>query len=58
MHIQCPYCWEDIDIEEIPFSEETVELVLDCEVCCRPIAITATWDDEDEAPWLDVRPES
>ena len=58
MNITCPYCWERIDIEEIPYSEESVELVLDCEVCCRPIAITASWDSENDPPWLDVRAES
>ena len=58
MDITCPYCWEHIDIEDIPYSEETVELVLDCEVCCRPIAVSATWMNEEESPWLDVRAES
>jgi hypothetical protein len=53
-----PYCWEHIDIEEIHYSEVPVELVLDCEVCCRPIAISATWEMEDDPPYLDVRAES
>ena len=56
--ITCPYCWEQIEIEEIPHSEEAVNLVLDCEVCCRPISVTATWESEDEPPWLDVLAES
>lgn len=58
MEITCPYCWETITIEEIPYSEESVELILDCEVCCSPIAITADWQDEDEVPSLDVRTDS
>lgn len=58
MNITCPYCWENIDIEELPYSVEGVELVLDCEVCCRPIAITASWDSAEDPPWLDARPES
>ena len=58
MDITCPYCWERIDIEELQYSKEEVKLVLDCEVCCRPIVVTATWEIEDEPPWLDVRKES
>lgn len=58
MNITCPYCWERIDTEEIQYSPEPVEMVLDCEVCCRPIVVRAEWDDEDSEPWLDVRAES
>jgi hypothetical protein len=45
--ITCPYCWQQIDIEA-PFPSATpVEFVTDCEVCCRPIRVVATWDAED-----------
>lgn len=57
MTIQCPYCWEFIETEEIPYSEEAVELVLDCEVCCRPIALRVTWQGDDE-PLVETRAES
>ena len=58
MQITCPHCWETIDIEEIPYSPGSVELVIDCEVCCRPIAITAQWNGEEDEAQLDVRAES
>lgn len=37
--IQCPYCGEMITIEPEP-SDEVVEYVEDCHVCCRPIVIS------------------
>lgn len=57
MTIQCPYCWEMIETEEIAYAEEEVELVLDCEVCCRPIRLRVSWDGNDE-PIVDVQAES
>lgn len=56
--IQCPYCWEDIEIVVDP-SEPDQQYVEDCFVCCRPIhlhiqidyegdiSITARSEDED-----------
>ena len=34
--IQCPYCWETLDISVDPSVPEQ-EYVEDCQVCCRPI---------------------
>jgi len=46
LQIQCPYCsikqWIEID----PTEGETQSLIIDCEVCCRPIEIAALWDEE------------
>lgn len=42
---QCPYCWEKISM----FLERTIELqtyVEDCEICCNPIQITASFESE------------
>ncbi len=36
--IQCPYCWELIEIT-IDCSVSSQEYVEDCEVCCRPIVL-------------------
>jgi hypothetical protein len=55
--ITCPYCWQNISIEEPPKTDGAVEFITDCEVCCRPIRVTATWDDE-SGPFLEVEPES
>ncbi len=37
--VSCPYCNEPLYIEPEP-SDETVEYVEDCHVCCRPIVVT------------------
>jgi hypothetical protein len=36
--IQCPYCWEMIEIT-VDCSVTSQEYVEDCEVCCRPIVM-------------------
>ena len=42
--IQCPYCGEAIVIEPEP-SDEVMEYVEDCHVCCRPIVITVSYSE-------------
>lgn len=37
--IQCPYCWEQIEVV-VDCSIEQQEYTEDCSVCCRPIIIT------------------
>ena len=44
-HIQCPYCWESIEIVVDP-SAGSQTYVEDCFVCCRPIEITVDVDYE------------
>lgn len=44
--IQCPYCWEQLEIFVDP-SVRDQEYVEDCQVCCQPILIHA-WFDADE----------
>lgn len=34
--VQCPYCWENIDIE-VEAGDEPQSFIQDCTVCCRPI---------------------
>ena len=34
--INCPYCWESIEILVDPSVDEQ-DYIEDCEVCCRPI---------------------
>ena len=43
--VQCPYCWESLVIEP-EFSDEVIEYVEDCHVCCRPIVITVSYSEE------------
>lgn len=54
--IQCPYCWETLDISVDPSVPEQ-EYVEDCQVCCQPILIHVTFDD-DLAPQVNVRAEN
>ena len=39
--LQCPYCWEQIEIL-VDGSVDEQEYIEDCSVCCRPINITVT----------------
>jgi Cysteine-rich CPXCG len=44
--IDCPYCGERIEIV-VDGSVPDAEYVEDCEVCCRPMMITVTVDDDE-----------
>jgi len=55
-NIQCPYCWENIEIT-IDCSVESQEYIEDCEVCCRPIVMQITVSIEGE-PRVEVERES
>ncbi len=37
--IQCPYCWEVIEVV-VDCSVATQHYVEDCEICCRPISLS------------------
>lgn len=54
--IQCPYCGEAITIlVDCSISEQ--QYVEDCQVCCRPIMITVSLD-EQGLPQVEVRSEN
>ncbi|UAB81572.1 CPXCG motif-containing cysteine-rich protein [Marixanthomonas sp. SCSIO 43207] len=38
---QCPYCWEQISMLLDP--SVTATYVEDCEICCNPIEVSATF---------------
>ncbi len=42
--LHCPYCGEAIELV-IEGSNEQHDYIEDCQVCCRPIAVTAWMDD-------------
>ncbi|MDK8464721.1 CPXCG motif-containing cysteine-rich protein [Marinobacter sp. SS13-12] len=54
--IQCPYCWETLDISVDP-SVADQEYVEDCQVCCQPIVVHVVLD-ENLTPTVDVRAEN
>lgn len=37
--VQCPYCWETIELV-VDCSVDEQEYTEDCSVCCRPMIIT------------------
>ncbi len=45
MRVRCPYCGEGIPIE-VDRSAGRQEYVEDCSVCCRPIEIGVTLDEQ------------
>jgi len=43
---QCPYCWEQISMLLDP-SIRIQKYIEDCEVCCNPIEVNSTFDDNE-----------
>jgi len=54
--VQCPYCWETLDLTVDP-SVEDQEYVEDCQVCCQPILVHVVLD-ENLTPSVTVRAEN
>ena len=54
--IQCPYCGEQIEVL-VDYSIRRQEYVEDCQVCCKPITLSISIDDEYGA-YIDARPET
>lgn len=42
----CPYCWQNISMI-LDMSVEEQTYIEDCEVCCRPIEIRYTTENEE-----------
>jgi hypothetical protein len=42
----CPSCGEEIELVLDPGGGPVQEYVEDCEVCCHPMQLTVTWDDD------------
>ncbi|MCB0484886.1 MAG: CPXCG motif-containing cysteine-rich protein [Flavobacteriaceae bacterium] len=43
---QCPYCWEEISMLLDTSITET-DYIEDCEVCCNPIQVVVSFDDNE-----------
>jgi hypothetical protein len=54
-NVQCPACWETIEVV-VDCSVEEQEYTEDCSVCCRPMIVTVNADDG-ELQSVDVRSE-
>jgi hypothetical protein len=53
--IECPYCGETIEVV-VDCSVESQSYIEDCQVCCRPITLTVTVD-EDGLPQVQTHAE-
>ncbi|GAB3344150.1 CPXCG motif-containing cysteine-rich protein [Marilutibacter aestuarii] len=53
--VHCPYCGEPLELL-LDVSSGTQRYIEDCQVCCRPINVTASVD-EDGAVHVDVAAE-
>ncbi|MGH7448328.1 MAG: CPXCG motif-containing cysteine-rich protein [Longimicrobiales bacterium] len=42
--VACPYCGEEIELFIDPGGGAVQDYVEDCEVCCRPLQLTVSWD--------------
>ncbi|WP_198962801.1 CPXCG motif-containing cysteine-rich protein [Mangrovitalea sediminis] len=42
--VQCPYCWETIEVLLDP-SEPSQSYIEDCQVCCHPIQFRVEIDE-------------
>ena len=54
--VQCPYCGERIEIL-VDWSVRRQEYIEDCQVCCQPMILKVTIDEE-QSVVVDVRSES
>jgi hypothetical protein len=58
LSITCPTCWQTFEIDLPGHSSQEIEMVTDCEVCCRPMQVTISWPDPGEEPVVNVDSES
>jgi hypothetical protein len=42
--VQCPYCWQKVEIAIDPGSGDSQQYEEDCEVCCRPWLVSVYYD--------------
>lgn len=53
--IQCPFCFERFAVELFPEDGTQQEIVYDCEICCHPIDLHASWDEDLGKFHVDIR---
>lgn len=49
VEVQCPYCWQLIDILVDTSIEQVQDYTEDCHVCCQPIAFSVNVDENNLA---------
>lgn len=53
--LRCPHCHQSLDVWVDPSGGQSQTYVEDCAVCCRPLLLRITLDDDGEAD-LEVEP--
>jgi len=48
---QCPYCWEQISML-IDTSQNHQKYIEDCEICCNPIQISVSVENQEIVSFL------
>ena len=43
---QCPYCWEEVSML-LDTSVHSQTYIEDCEVCCNPIEVTPSFENQE-----------
>lgn len=56
MRLQCHYCFEPFSLTLFPDDGEVQDFITDCEVCCHPLQITASWDESTQRFDIEVGP--
>jgi hypothetical protein len=56
MQYTCHFCFEPFTLTIYPEDGEEQEFVTDCEVCCHPLLIQASWVEEEGRFSVDVSP--
>lgn len=54
--IECPHCGETFSLA-FDASEGSAQFTVDCEVCCRPMAVSVRVNDDGELEGVDVAEE-
>ncbi len=55
--VQCPYCWETIELT-LDISAGSQTYTEDCHVCCQPILVHLTVDEDSNRFEVNVSPEN
>ena len=56
VNVQCPYCGESIELM-IDCTTGWQEYTEDCQVCCKPMTVSAIAN-EDDVPQVELRQEN
>ena len=44
--IKCPFCHQRQEVLIDPDVTETQQMIVDCEICCHPLDLQVSWNEE------------